>query len=237
MFMTRVQVKDRPVSAAEIYDDWSNSYEAGILNMGWSAPQSLFENVSEHLPDKPEIYEVGIGSGFLAEKFKQSHDAEIYGADISSKMLDLLHEKGIAKRNNIHHLNLETQSIPAEKHSMDAVISCGVLEYFEDIDHVLDEMIRITKPGGVIGLSFETSPEIDHKKTLARSNADALSEDGQKLSGTFFYYHHPLGHLLQTLEQAGFEVCHQDYKSSVKKAEETPIIYGEIIAKAPEIPI
>ncbi len=233
--MTRIEVKDRPISAAEVYDDWSGSYEAGITNMGWSAPQSLFENVREHLPDKPRIYEVGIGSGYLAEKFKQSHDAQIYGADISSKMLDLLHEKGIADIGNIHLLNLETQNIPAEQHSMDAVLSCGVLEYFEDIDHVLDEMIRVTKPGGIIGLSFETSPDISRTLTLARSNADALSKDGEKLSGTFFYYQHPLHAFTDRLRQAGFEVCVEEYKSSVKKSQDTPIIYGEIIAKAPDI--
>ncbi len=105
-----------------------------------------FPNVSHF-----KTLEVGSGPGHDSLTFAQ-RGAEAHALD--SSMHGLKHCKDIYKKEKLkittHHASAE--EIPLDDNTFDLTFNAGVLEHFTDekLETVIDQMIRVTKPGGTI---------------------------------------------------------------------------------------
>ena len=200
--------------STDIYNGWAENYERDITDMGWSAPGEILKNAAPHLEDGQKVFEAGIGTGFLADKFMSVANVEVKGCDISAKMLDLCLRKGRVPYDHLSLVDLNTDDVPEESAHFDHVISCGVLEYVENIDHALDELARLTAEGGIITLAYEG--------TFEEKGSRAIRKD--KSGGDFFnYYHHCPEDLEDALREHGiFPQSHYTFQSI---AEGEPINY------------
>lgn len=194
-------------TSEQVYDSWAQTYEQSIKRMQWNAPDILFSRLRPFVQDRIRIFEAGIGTGLLAQKFANyAKNIRISGVDISANMIRRVIERGIVDSDQVIKLDLENEQIPFPAEIFDISLSCGVLEYIEFPQQALEHMARITKPGGVIGLAYEADEDhINRKRSLAKTNATALSGDGTRKKGAFFYYHHAPSEIRNVFKKANVE--------------------------------
>ncbi|MBA3286303.1 MAG: bifunctional demethylmenaquinone methyltransferase/2-methoxy-6-polyprenyl-1,4-benzoquinol methylase UbiE, partial [Nitrosopumilus sp.] len=97
------------------------------------------------------ILDVATGTGDLALEAYAQTKAEITGIDISAGMLEIakkkISEKGFGEKIKI--VQADSENMPFENASFDAVTVAFGVRNFENLDKGLSEMYRILKPGGL----------------------------------------------------------------------------------------
>ena len=92
------------------------------------------------------ILDIGCGDGKFSLLLKQSAQAqEVYGVDISREAVELANAAGI----KAFWSDIDGEPLPFEKDSFDAIFCGEVIEHLLDPDHLLDEIHRTLKPGGI----------------------------------------------------------------------------------------
>jgi ubiquinone/menaquinone biosynthesis C-methylase UbiE len=107
---------------------------------------------------KPQkILDIGCGSGYLGYLIKKiDSDTIITGFDISK------HALGQAKSyDKTYFLDIDKENIPEEDNYFDMVICADVLEHIYDVDHCLNEIKRVLKPGSK---AIVTTPNFSYWK-------------------------------------------------------------------------
>ena len=83
-----------------------------------------------------------------------SQQLNIEGMDISEKLIE------ISKSQNIYNdcliWNMDDIPFPFVNEKFDAIVSCGVLTYSQDINKLFDEFLRVLKPNGLIVVTHRT---------------------------------------------------------------------------------
>ncbi len=142
--------------------------EVGITKHigGVEATEALIELC--HIDRGKFILDIGCGAGvtpcFIAEKY----GCRVVGVDILEAMIMRSRERakreGVVDRIEFGVAN--AQDLPFEDDLFDAVITESVTAFPEDKQKAVGEYVRVTKPGGYVGLSestwlkFPPSPEL-----------------------------------------------------------------------------
>ena len=91
------------------------------------------------------ILDVGCGEGFL-KRFVTAPDLEWHGTELNPRRAELCVALGYA----IGGVDPATQDLPYPDAHFDAVAACHVLEHMERREHVLAELDRVLRPGGLL---------------------------------------------------------------------------------------
>lgn len=135
-----------------------------------------------HMGTRPfRVLDVGCGPAHVARALAQ-HGCDVTGVDRSPRLLRIA--KKLAARQKVR-LTLEraaSDSLPFADASFDCAIATGVIYWVENHEKTLREMVRVTRPGGlVVSLDPHTSMSLTHMRAYA--NKHALSRrDSRKLS-------------------------------------------------------
>ena len=138
-------------SAEEVrayYDDWAGDYEAHMGSVGYTHPAMVVAMLARHVPatDEP-VLDAGAGTGIMAELLLALGYPNVVGIDNSPEMLAVA-----AKKKKYRELRQMTLGEPldfADDHFA-AVVACGVFTQGHAPLSGLDELIRVTRPGGHI---------------------------------------------------------------------------------------
>lgn len=96
------------------------------------------------------LLDLGCGGGGVATLLQKACGfAEAVGVDISQESVAKARELGV----NALQLNIDFEDLPFEDDSFDAAFCGEVLEHVIDGDHLLDELYRTLRPGGVAVLT------------------------------------------------------------------------------------
>ena len=109
---------------------------------------------------KESIYlEVGCGPSHIGEYVMREHDSYFIGIDFNYPMLLTL-KKYLDCKGYTKYLLIcaDINRMPLKNNSVDFVYGGGVIEHFSDTDHILKEIYRVLKFGGV---SFNTVPSFN----------------------------------------------------------------------------
>jgi len=137
------------------YDEFT--LDEQLLNLDIQSPENFIDDLKikylkSLLPKKGIIVEVGAGSGRLITRIGlENKNCKLIGFDYGSFSINLIKEN-IAKFNlNGTAMWANAFCIPFKSNSVDAVVSGGLLEHFNEteIKVVIQEMIRILKPEGL----------------------------------------------------------------------------------------
>lgn len=136
---------------AEAYDDWSDEYEAHMRSIGYTHPAMVAALAAQHIPEGASpILDAGCGTGIMSEIMQALDHDEIVGLDASPGMLKIAAEKGHYA--DLHHMYLgEPLDFPDD--TFQGVVSSGVFTQGHAPLSGLDELIRVTAPGGHIAFS------------------------------------------------------------------------------------
>jgi len=131
---------------ADVYDDWAEEYEKHMKNVGYTHPAMVAAMVARHVAPNEELtLDAGAGTGVMGEILSALGYPYIIGLDASEGMLKVAGAKN--KYMELKHLFLG-QELDFADDTFALVVSSGVFTQGHAPLDGLDELIRITRPGG-----------------------------------------------------------------------------------------
>lgn len=134
-------------NAQDYYDDFSGWYERERGRGYHGLIDDLEVDITAPLARGGKVLEVGCGTGLILERIAREAK-EAHGLDISPGMIAKAQERGL-------DVGIASATdIPFEDDTFDLVYSFKVLAHVPDIALALQEITRVTKPGGTMVLEF-----------------------------------------------------------------------------------
>jgi len=134
-----------------VYDDWAGEYEGHMANVGYTHPAMVASMMSRHVaPTGDPILDAGTGTGIMGEILTALGYTDLTGLDASEGMLARAAEKGKYKR--LSHAFLG-QALDFADNAFAAVVSAGVFTQGHAPLSGFDELVRVTRPGGILAFS------------------------------------------------------------------------------------
>ena len=128
------------------YDRIAEAYDAALVDeMGYTSPSELARTVGRLLPRDARILDVGAGTGLLGAALADAGFSQLDGLDLSPRMLAEARRKGVYGDLREGRLGGE---LDFESGQYDGVVAAGVLTTGHAPADSLDELVRITRPGG-----------------------------------------------------------------------------------------
>ena len=164
----------------EQYDSWATQYDADLAASGYRMPPVVTGLIVRHIPDTSSpILDAGSGTGILGEGLHVLGYSNLTALDISEGMLKVAAGKGIYR--DTRQMALGDPLDFPDAHFA-GVVAMGVLTVGHAPPSSLDELVRITRPGGFIIFSMlhQEPVESDFKRKqddLERRDLWRLAED------------------------------------------------------------
>ncbi|WP_099467325.1 class I SAM-dependent methyltransferase [Konateibacter massiliensis] len=130
------------------------------------------------LSEHGDFCDIGAGTGIFTFAAAQTTKGNIYAAEISASMREILHE-----RNNAPNVLIEDSVSKVPDSSCDIALLCTVLHELDDAAGMLKEIQRILKNDGLLAvIEFHKSvtpigPPVEHRIS-EKDAADILTENG-----------------------------------------------------------
>ena len=156
---------------ADVYDDWAEEYEKHMKNVGYTHPAMVAAMAVRHAaPGEELVLDAGVGTGIMGEILTALGYLNIVGLDASEGMLKVAGAK--KKYIELKHLFLG-QELGFDDDVFALVVSSGVFTQGHAPLDGLDELIRVTSPGGHIVFSvartYLDGPFADKRRQLERA--------------------------------------------------------------------
>ena len=158
-----------PKDNIELYSVWAETYDMDFINemqykLHFSVADEFILNGGEGL-----VLDVGAGTGALAQALLQKGKFSIEATDISEEMLKIAKSKNIYKRSFLSDL---TKEIPVDNSFYDGVVSSGTFTHGHVGPSSIGELVRVTKPGGLITISINEKHwvALDFKSEVKKLN-------------------------------------------------------------------
>ena len=139
-----------PDDNVELYSAWAETYDNDFIK---DMQYKLHFSVAEEFVlngGKGLILDVGAGTVALAQAHLQKGKFSIEATDISEEMLKVAESKKIYKRSFLSDL---TKEIPMENDIYDGIVSSGTFTHGHVGPSAIFELVRVTKPGGLVTIS------------------------------------------------------------------------------------
>lgn len=140
-----------PEDSRQLYAGWADSYDASFAA---ASDYILPDQVAYHFAKTGgagPVLDIGAGTGLCAQALARHALGAIDGTDISQEMLDVAQSKSLYRKVFLGDL---TQRLPAQDNSYAGVISSGTFTHGHVGPAAFDELLRITRPAGLLALSI-----------------------------------------------------------------------------------
>ena len=133
----------------DAYKDWASDYDTDTVeHFGYVAHIASADALDQALEIKDAyILDAGCGTGLVGEELAKRGYGKMDALDYSKEMLLEAERKKIYQR----HIQADlSKPLEIEKDCYDAIVCTGTFTYGHVKATAFDELIRITRPGGVI---------------------------------------------------------------------------------------
>ena len=144
-----------PEDSIKLYKKWAQTYDQDFaFNSNYLSPNKICNYFNKHArsTDIP-ILDVGAGTGLVGEFLYRTGNKKIIGIDISPEMLEQAKLKGCYSSLMKEDV---TKKISLKSNSIGAVVSAGTFTHGHVGPNAFDELLRVTKPGGLFVLSINS---------------------------------------------------------------------------------
>ncbi len=168
----------------ERYNSWAKSYDEDLdKDFGWLGPALALEACKQYVQADARILDAGAGTGLVGKALSGAGYRNLTAIDMSPGMLEEARSKGVYRELRRMVLG-ERLYFPDD--SFDAVVSIGVLTLGHAPARSLDELVRVTRPGGHVIFTlrpdlYETAGFREVREELEAANCWKLVEMGEPL--------------------------------------------------------
>uniref|UniRef100_A0A8I3MH46 Methyltransferase like 27 n=1 Tax=Canis lupus familiaris TaxID=9615 RepID=A0A8I3MH46_CANLF len=161
------------------YERWAPDYDQDVATLQYRAPCLAVDCLTQALPVPPHaalILDVACGTGLVAAELQARGFLQLHGVDGSPKMLEQAQARGLYQ-----HLSLCTlgqEPLPSSEGTFDAVLIVGALSDGQVPCSAIPELLRVTKPGGLVCLTTRTNPSNLRYKEALETVLDRLEQAG-----------------------------------------------------------
>ncbi|CAD7684059.1 unnamed protein product [Nyctereutes procyonoides] len=161
------------------YERWAPDYDQDVATLQYRAPCLAVDCLTQALPVPPHaalILDVACGTGLVAAELQARGFLQLHGVDGSPKMLEQAQARGLYQ-----HLSLCTlgqEPLPSSEGTFDAVLIVGALSDGQVPCSAIPELLRVTKPGGLVCLTTRTNPSNLCYKEALEAVLDRLEQAG-----------------------------------------------------------
>jgi len=142
-----------------------------------------------HIEKGKSVLVVGCGIGATACYLVERYGVKVIGVDISEGMVTRAKERARRKglKGKVEFRKADAQKLPFKDNLFDVVVSESVIAFVNNKVEALKEYLRVTKPGGFVGLNeclwLKTPPPelVEYLSRLMGGPEFRNSEDWQKL--------------------------------------------------------
>lgn len=155
-----------PEKLQTYYEQWSKTYDQDVSYEKYAGPEyiaSYFDMLPKqeggflNLRDPAiKILDAGCGTGLVGVALRRQGYQHIDGFDLSQSMVEKAKTTQVY-RTLTANCNMTERIAAYEDNSYDAAISCGVFTLGHVPPSAIEEMIRVTKPGGLVIVSTRKS--------------------------------------------------------------------------------
>jgi len=179
------------------YDQWAKDYDADLdEGFGYVGPKMAVDFFMRYVTKEARILDAGAGTGLVGELLVKQGYSNLVAMDMSLGMLEEARAKNAYRE---FHQMIMGETLGFTTDSFDAVISVGVLTLGHAPASSLDELIRVTKPGGYI--AYTLRPDV-YRDNGFKENQDALEAEGKWILAE-------VSEEFQTLPKGELDVYHQ----------------------------
>jgi ubiquinone/menaquinone biosynthesis C-methylase UbiE len=192
-------------------------YEELAETRAWRPATELFNACSPFLPSAhphQRLLDVGIGSGLSAAPFKKASYI-ITGVDGSTTMANNCRQKGI---HDIHITNLETESLPFDSTTFDVTISNATLYMLRYACKTVKEMIRVTKPKGLLAFNFRMALNGRLFEECSNPTGIPLLAD-ERIKASITTYSHSRDAMRSILTSGGMDILAEQHYQHYRNAQ------------------
>ena len=158
----------------ERYDEWANEYDNNIEgDFGYVMPRMAAETFARFVPKDAKVLDAGAGTGLVGVELNRLGYSDIEAMDMSMGMLEEARAKNVYC--DFHQMTMG-ETLGFETDNYDAVIGVGVLTLGHAPAHSLDELVRVTKPGGCV--AFTLRPDV-YEQNGFRERQELLVSQGK----------------------------------------------------------
>jgi ubiquinone/menaquinone biosynthesis C-methylase UbiE len=174
----------KPEEIIQFYTQFAGSYDKTVLEGG---DYVAFKTIPHWIIDKlgkgpARLLDLGCGTGLSSlEFFKMGY--AVTGSDITPEMLQVAAKHPFTA---LHCLNLE-EPLPFARESFDAATLLGVMEFIKKPQALFNEVARVLKKGGLLGVTIPQKMPVESEKKLeictfeAREIEEAFKKCGFEL--------------------------------------------------------
>src|SRR5262245_58439900 len=130
---------------------WSKGDFAMVANLVYYPAETLVESLGV-IPDE-RVLDVASGSGNAAIAAARRSWGNVVSSDYVPALLERGRERAAAERLEIEFVEADAQDLPFEDASFDVTTSIFGVMFAPDQEKAAAELLRVTRPGGRIGLS------------------------------------------------------------------------------------
>ena len=158
----------------ERYDQWANEYDEDLADdFGYVMPRMAAEIFERFVAKDARVLDAGAGTGLVGVELNRLGYSNLEAMDISRGMLEVAGAKSVY---GALHQKVMGEPLGFQTDSYDAAIGVGVLTLGHAPASSLDELVRVTKPGGVI--AFTLRPDV-YQQNGFREKQDELAAEGK----------------------------------------------------------
>ena len=162
----------------ERYDQWANEYDDNLTDdFGYVMPRMAAETFARFVPKDGKVLDAGAGTGLVGVELNKLGYSDIEAMDLSRGMLEVAGTKNVY---GALHQKVMGEPLGFESGTFDAIIGVGVLTLGHAPAHSLDELVRVTKPGGVV--AFTLRPDVYAENGFREKQEQLVSEGKWELA-------------------------------------------------------
>ncbi|MCR8726170.1 class I SAM-dependent DNA methyltransferase [Frigidibacter sp. ROC022] len=148
-----VYAASSPEEVAKRYDAWAETYDGYMASAGYRHPSVCLALLTRHLPKgEGPVLDAGAGTGLVGEWLGIVGYPQAVALDLSEGMLAVAARKGVYA--SLHRAALGGP-LPFTDGEFAAVVSTGVFTTGHVGGEALDELARVTRPGGVMAITVK----------------------------------------------------------------------------------